>query len=324
MPNEVLMERNKHNVKVKLDPTDNKRLAALCGEIHKNIKFIEEFFEVSISSRGNSFKIYGDTNAVVMAQLALENLYKDTETKSNLDNDHIHLTLSGIKKTWNHKNTKVEDSKTLCGYVKAKSQNQIPYLNNINNNDITFAIGPSGTGKTFLAAAVAVDALLMNEVKRIILIRPAVEAGEKLGFLPGDLHQKVDPYLRPLLDSIISLMNVEKVDRLLEKNIIEIAPLAYMRGRTLNEAFIILDEAQNTTKEQMKMFLTRIGFGSKVIITGDISQIDLPKNQESGLKNAINVLADIDKISFTYLKSKDVIRHPIVEAVVNAYDKHEK
>lgn len=324
MPNEVLMERNKHIVKVKLEPADNKRLATLCGELHRNIKYIEEFFDVSISSRGNSFKITGDNKAIIMAQSALETLYKDTATKSNLDNDYIHLSLSGIKKTWNNETTEIEDSKTLCGYVKAKSKNQTTYLNNINNNDITFAIGPSGTGKTFLAAAVAVDALLMNEVKRIILIRPAVEAGEKLGFLPGDLHQKVDPYLRPLLDSIISLMNVEKVDRLLEKNIIEVAPLAYMRGRTLNEAFIILDEAQNTTKEQMKMFLTRIGFGSKVIVTGDISQIDLPKNQESGLKNAINILSNIDKISFTYLKSKDVIRHPIVEAVVNAYDKHEK
>jgi phosphate starvation-inducible PhoH-like protein len=318
------MDKDKSSVKLKLEPDNNERLASLCGHLHNNIKIIESFFHVTISSRGNSFKIVGSSDEIILAQIALETLYKDTDKYNELSADHIHLSISEIKKSWDQDRPSEKDTKTLCGYVKAKSKNQHAYLENIHNNDITFAIGPSGTGKTFLAAAVAVDSLQMNHVKRIILIRPAVEAGEKLGFLPGDLNQKVDPYLRPLLDSIISLMNVEKVDKLLEKNIIEIAPLAYMRGRTLNEAFIILDEAQNTTKEQMKMFLTRIGFGSKVIITGDISQIDLPKNQESGLKNAIKVLADIDQISFTYLQSKDVIRHPIVEAVVNAYEKHEK
>jgi phosphate starvation-inducible protein PhoH and related proteins len=312
-----------HKLKFELKPLDNERLALVCGQTHKFIKIIETFFNVKISSRGNSFKISGSSDAIIMTQLAIEQLYADTEGNRCLTADNIHLTLASIEKSWGSETASTSSSLSFCGHVTAKSKNQQEYLENIKTHDITFAIGPSGTGKTYLAAAVATDALQMNEVKRIILIRPAVEAGEKLGFLPGDLSEKVDPYLRPLLDSITSLMTPEKVNKLLEKNIIEIAPLAYMRGRTLNEAFIILDEAQNTTKEQMKMFLTRVGFGSKVIITGDISQIDLPKNQVSGLKHAVEVLADIDMISFTYLKSKDVIRHPIVEAIVNAYERHE-
>ena len=207
--------------------------------------------------------------------------------------------------------------------VTAKTYNQEQYISNIKNHEVNFAIGPSGTGKTFLAAAYAINELMNNNVKRLILVRPAVEAGEKLGFLPGDLNQKVDPYLKPLLDSLAYLISAEKINYYIEKNIIEIAPLAYMRGRTLKDSFIILDEAQNTTKEQMKMFLTRIGFGSKTIVTGDISQIDLPKHELSGLKHVINILSDVDEISFTYLKPQDIIRHPIVEKIVSAYEKHE-
>ena len=314
-----------HSLKCTLHPSDNNRLSSLCGQMHCNIKIIEKYLSVRIRSRGDTFKISGSSDAILLTQMVLEQLYADTQKHSTLNNEHIHLTISELQKSWDKNTASVptDASRTYCGHVRAKSKNQQIYLKNIQNHDINFAIGPSGTGKTFLAAAVAVDALLMQEVKRIILIRPAVEAGEKLGFLPGDLNQKVDPYLRPLLDSITDLMHADKVNKLLEDNTIEIAPLAYMRGRTLNDAFIILDEAQNTTKEQMKMFLTRIGFGSRAIITGDISQIDLPKNQESGLKHAVDILSELDQISFTYLKSHDVIRHPIVEAIVNAYDKHE-
>lgn len=307
-----------------LDTVDNQRLALLCGETHKHIRLIEKFFDVKITLRGSQFKIKGPPDAIIQTQIAIEQLYHDTKKTTQFNKEHIYLTLTSTQKAWDKSTASTQPENYQCGAIQAKSKNQERYLYDIEHHDITFAIGPSGTGKTYLAAAYAAHALQMHSVQRIILVRPAVEAGEKLGFLPGDLSEKVDPYLRPLLDAITDLMSPERVNKLIEKQVIEIAPLAYMRGRTLNNAFIILDEAQNTTTAQMKMFLTRIGFGAKVVITGDISQIDLPSHQQSGLQHAVKVLSDVDQIAFSYLQSKDVIRHPIVEAIVNAYERHEK
>jgi len=307
-----------------LDTVDNQRLALLCGETHKHIAIIEKFFGVNITMRGNQFKVKGEPDAIIQTQIAIEQLYNDTKKSQQFSKDQIYLTLTSTQKSWDKSTASSHPGTYQCGPIQAKSKNQEQYLHNIEHHDITFAIGPSGTGKTYLAAAYAAHALQMHSVQRIILVRPAVEAGEKLGFLPGDLSEKVDPYLRPLLDAITDLMSPERVNKLIEKQVIEVAPLAYMRGRTLNNAFIILDEAQNTTTAQMKMFLTRVGFGAKVVITGDVSQIDLPSHQQSGLQHAVKVLSDIDQIAFSYLQSKDVIRHPIVEAIVNAYECHEK
>ena len=237
------------------------------------------------------------------------------------DNDYQNAEDRGSVGAIYHK---ANNFKTKRGFVKARTSNQSDYISKISSHDVSFGIGPAGTGKTYLAVAAAVDALERNEIRRIILTRPAVEAGEKLGFLPGDLSQKVDPYLRPLYDALFEMLGFEKVEKLIERQIIEIAPLAYMRGRTLNDSFIILDEAQNTTVEQMKMFLTRIGFNSKAVITGDPSQIDLPRNVRSGLKHAIEVLKGIEEIGFTFFEASDVVRHPVVAAIVNAYDAYDK
>ena len=286
---------------------------------------IERFFSISIKNRGHNFIIKGDEEKIIQAQLTLEQLYQNTIDIEHIDIDEIRLLMCEINKSSQEKSISKKYASIIGKSlnVTAKTYNQEQYISNIKNHEVNFAIGPSGTGKTFLAAAYAINELMNNNVKRLILVRPAVEAGEKLGFLPGDLNQKVDPYLKPLLDSLAYLISAEKINYYIEKNIIEIAPLAYMRGRTLKDSFIILDEAQNTTKEQMKMFLTRIGFGSKTIVTGDISQIDLPKHELSGLKHVINILSDVDEISFTYLKPQDIIRHPIVEKIVSAYEKHE-
>ena len=285
---------------------------------------------VEINYRNNHFKIVGEAKICLSVNNLLKTLYVETQSLKgstpDLEPDRVHL---GIQGAINHEAELPKDDKDLYiktkrGVIKPRNPNQNSYVTNIISHDICFGVGPAGTGKTYLAVAAAVDALERQEVRRILLTRPAVEAGEKLGFLPGDLSQKVDPYLRPLYDALFEMLGFEKVERLIERNIIEVAPLAYMRGRTLNDAFIILDESQNTTIEQMKMFLTRIGFNSHAVITGDITQIDLPKHQKSGLRHAIEVLSEIEEISFNFFQAKDVVRHPIVGRIVEAYEEHEQ
>ncbi len=314
---------------IALEPADNTRILSLCGPFDDNIKQLERRLGIDISRRDNQFRITGRTMTVNAAAKILLTLYVDTAPvrgeSHDIDPEKIHLAIkeTGVLE-------QVSDSvpdygkainiKTKRGVIKPRTPNQAQYISNILTHDITFGIGPAGTGKTYLAVAAAVDALERQEIRRILLTRPAVEAGEKLGFLPGDLSQKVDPYLRPLYDALFEMLGFEKVEKLIERNVIEVAPLAYMRGRTLNDAFIILDESQNTTSEQMKMFLTRIGFNSKAVITGDATQIDLPRNIKSGLRHAIDVLAEVDEISFNFLNSEDVVRHPVVARIVNAYE----
>jgi phosphate starvation-inducible PhoH-like protein len=314
--------------KVTLIPFDNRRLADLCGQFDEHLRQIESFLGVEINNRGNVFKIIGPQHSIQTASEVLEQLYKATEQKGNISSTQIYLLLQTSTNEAERRKSQLDFDKatikTKQMHILPRSTNQYYYLKNIMENDINFGIGPSGTGKTFLAVACAVSALEKGEVKRIVLVRPAVEAGEKLGFLPGDMAQKIDPYLRPLYDALYEMLGVESVTKLIEKNTIELAPLAFMRGRTLNDAFIILDESQNTTKEQMKMFLTRIGFGSKAVITGDITQIDLPKNSYSGLRHVISVLKDIEEITFTFFQAQDVVRHPLVQQIVKAYDNHER
>jgi len=310
-----------------IDPVDNSRLVNLCGQFDEHLKQVERRLAVKISNRGNQFKIEGLEKDINVTQMVLEALYKETES-AILDNQKVHLFLqdAGIEDMLNtHKSSGDEISIiTNRGQVKPRGENQRLYLNRILNHDINFGIGPAGTGKTYLAVACAVQALQENKVRRLVLTRPAVEAGENLGFLPGSLSQKIDPYLRPLYDALYDMLGYEKVNKLIERNVIEVAPLAFMRGRSLNESFIILDEAQNTTAAQMKMFLTRIGFGSTAIVTGDITQIDLPGKQISGMEHSLKVLKKVKGISFTWFNSKDVVRHPLVQRIVNAYDKFDK
>lgn len=310
-------------------PEDNRRLANLCGELDEHIKLIEKRLGIEIHNRGSKFQLSGDTDSVNTASNILKNLYKTTSNDTMLTPNEIHLALQDAGGNGsirspdfgaNAANGKDWVIATKRSVIKPRGENQKKYVQNIHINDVNFGIGPAGTGKTYLAVACAVNALEKDEVRRIVLVRPAVEAGEKLGFLPGDMAQKVDPYLRPLYDALYEMLGFETVDRLIEKNIIEVAPLAYMRGRTLNDAFIILDESQNTTKEQMKMFLTRIGFGSHAVITGDASQVDLPHGKLSGLVHAIEVLDGIKEIGFTYFKAQDVVRHTLVQRIVEAYD----
>lgn len=309
-------------------PDNNERLANLCGNLNAHLHLVERHFAVEIANRGTQFKIIGEEKAEAAAKLVLEHLY-DATAEEILDEDVVRLTLHGanfdVASAINTAHTQRKEVvlKNKRGMIRGRSLNQQQYLNEISENAINFGIGPAGTGKTFLAVASAVDALERQTIRRIILVRPAVEAGERLGFLPGDLTQKVDPYLRPLYDALYEMLGFEMVLKLIERNVIEIAPLAFMRGRTLNDAFIILDEAQNTTVEQMKMFLTRLGFNSTAVITGDISQIDLPKHVKSGLKNAMHVLEGVEGISMTFFDSKDVVRHPLVAKIINAYQKAE-
>ena len=312
------------SIELHIEPADNLRLANLCGQFDEHIRLMERRLGVEINNRGSHFQVIGDESSTQLAKSVINKLYDATEAGA-LSVKEVHLCLqeSGFVDNTGIPEAPVEEvivslRKTQ---VKGRGPNQVQYLKNMLRYDINFGIGPAGTGKTFLAVACAVNALEKQNVRRVVLTRPAVEAGERLGFLPGDLAQKIDPYLRPLYDALYEMLGFEKVAKLVERSVIEIAPLAYMRGRTLNDAFIILDEAQNTTVEQMKMFLTRIGLGSTAVITGDISQVDLPSNCKSGLRHVINVLKDIDGISFNFFSAQDVVRHPLVQRIVTAYEK---
>jgi len=311
---------------ISLEPADNTRLANLCGQFDEHLRQIERRLGVEINNRGNHFRIIGDGESVRATAEVLKDLYRVSAAETLSPNRvHLYLQESGVEALLEEE-LDVEEVviRTKRGVVKGRGPNQKRYLHNIVSHDINFGIGPAGTGKTYLAVACAVEALERDEVRRVILTRPAVEAGERLGFLPGDLAQKVDPYLRPLYDALYEMLGFERVAKLIERNVIEVAPLAYMRGRTLNEAFIILDEAQNTTPEQMKMFLTRIGFGSTAVITGDVTQIDLPRGAASGLRQVVEVLKDVEGISFTFFLAKDVVRHPLVQRIVGAYDQFDR
>ena len=305
-----------------LDATDTERLMNLSGQFDQHLKQIENRLGVDISNRGNLFQISGSPSAVQQTINVLQDLYRET-AESVLNPEAVHLFLQEANLEKIEANT-ADDVKirTRKGYIKPKGLAQSQYIQNIRTHDVTFGIGPAGTGKTWLAVACAVEALERDEVRRLVLVRPAVEAGERLGFLPGDLSQKIDPYLRPMYDALYEMLGIEKVNKLIERNVIEVAPLAYMRGRTLNDAFILLDEAQNTTTEQMKMFLTRLGFGSSAVITGDITQIDLPRQQKSGLKQVVEILEGVKGISFNWFSGRDVVRHKLVQRIVEAYEYH--
>lgn len=320
------MEITQTTQQIRLAPAEAKALAALCGQLDENIKLIEKRLDVSIKYRAELFDISGeDSEHVAATKTLLLNLYREALANTEITPETIHLYLqeSAVESLSSNKRDKGDQLviKTRKAFIKPKGKNQQSYVKQIRKHDINFGIGPAGTGKTYLAVACAVEALEADRVERIMLVRPAVEAGEKLGFLPGDLSQKIDPYLRPLYDALYEMLGFELVDKLIEKNVIEIAPLAFMRGRTLNNAFIILDESQNTTREQMKMFLTRIGFGSTAVITGDTTQVDLPRGTTSGLAQAMHVLRDVNGISMTLFNSTDVVRHPLVQRIVEAYDK---
>ncbi len=325
-----------------LEPQENDRLQSLCGAFDENIKLIEKEFNLNISRNNFTFTVKSnDENPkshheqlIDRAAKLIQTLYVETAPikgkVKELDLEDVHIALQESRmlsqagsESCSENHVYSTTIKTKRGLIKPRGENQIQYLHNILTHDISFGIGPAGTGKTFLAVAAAVEALERQEIRRILLTRPAVEAGEKLGFLPGDLGQKIEPYLRPLYDALFEMLGFERVQKLMERNVIEIAPLAYMRGRTLNDSFIILDESQNTTVEQMKMFLTRIGFNSKAVITGDVTQIDLPRSTKSGLRHAMEVLSKVSELSFNYFESKDIVRHPVVAKVVQAYEEWE-
>ncbi len=309
---------------VVLEPADNSRLANLCGQFDEHLRQIEKRLNVDITSRGNRFRITGNAGAAQIGSKVIKSLFKLTGSE-NLDPERVHICLQeSVMKDAGAADLDAEggvyEIQTRRKLIRARGRNQRGYLKNIRDHDLAFGIGPAGTGKTYLAIAGAIDALESEQVRRIVLVRPAVEAGERLGFLPGDMSQKVDPYLRPMYDALYDMLGAEQVLRLIERNVIEVAPLAFMRGRSLNEAFVILDEAQNTSVAQMKMFLTRIGFGSRAVVTGDITQIDLPAGQVSGLKNAIRILGEVEGIGFTWFSPNDVVRHELVQRIVEAYE----
>lgn len=308
-----------------LEPNDARHLALLCGQLDQHLRQIEQRLGVSVRARGNQFNVSGPEAEVALASALLIDLYGDVCIGVGLSPESLHLQLQqAVQESLEEGSGGVVENipviRTKRASIKPRGMNQQAYVRTIGHNDINFGIGPAGTGKTYLAVACAVEALISDRVRRILLVRPAVEAGEKLGFLPGDLNQKIDPYLRPLYDALYEMLGFETVSKYIERNIIEVAPLAFMRGRTLNNAFIILDEAQNTTREQMKMFLTRIGFGSTAVITGDATQIDLPRGVPSGLTHVMKVLDGVEGLGFTYFQSKDVVRHPMVQRIVEAYE----
>ena len=307
-----------------LDPLDNERLANLCGPFDEHLRHLERRLGVEINNRGNTFQLRGSAEIVQATEQIIEDLYESTRDVSLSAADvHLQLQETGVAELSQAPCADIT-VRTRRSLVKARGASQRLYLERIRKHDINFGIGPAGTGKTYLAVASALEALERDRVRRLCLVRPAVEAGERLGFLPGDMAQKVDPYLRPLYDALYEMLGFERVAKYIDRNVIEVAPLAFMRGRTLNESFIILDEAQNTTVEQMKMFLTRVGFGSTTVVTGDITQIDLPKGRVSGLRHVMDVLGDVDEISFTHFNSKDVVRHPLVGRILDAYESHEQ
>lgn len=318
------------SIQFELTPVDNQRLVKLCGPVNEYIRQIEGFFDVQIKNRSNQFEITGDGRRLKKVKNAIQTIYNlaDNETLTPATvqlylNDNVEQkSISSFLSDENASNSLISTSNRR-GRISGRGEHQRQYLQQINNHDLTIGVGPAGTGKTYLAVSSAVDALDNDLVDRLILVRPAVEAGERLGFLPGDLAQKIDPYLRPMYDALFEMMGQQKVAKLVERNVIEIAPLAYMRGRTLSDAFIILDEAQNTTIDQMKMFLTRIGFGSKAVITGDITQVDLPREKTSGLRHALKILSDIDGVGVTRFQKNDIVRHPLVKKIVHAYEQDE-
>ena len=306
-----------------LAPADNVRLVELCGPLDEHLHQIEARLGVEVRRRGNRFQIIGLPAAIKRAEAVLQDLYARAQ-REPVDSERVHIALQELDMDGNEAGAGEPSDelkvRTARGAVRARGANQTEYLNNVRSHDLTFGIGPAGTGKTYLAVACAVESLQSDLVRRIVLVRPAVEAGERLGFLPGDLSQKVDPYLRPMYDALYEMLGFERVAKLIERNVIEVAPLAFMRGRSLNDSFVILDEAQNTTNEQMKMFLTRIGFGSKAVVTGDITQVDLPNSKASGLRTVIDILRGVRGIAFTMFSSKDVVRHPLVQRIVQAYE----
>ena len=309
---------------VLLAPADNMRLVELCGPLDEHLHLIESRLSVEVRRRGNRFQLVGSPAAIDRAEIVLQGLYARSQ-REPVDSERVHIALQELD--MNAAGAQGTSSgadelkvRTARGAIRARGTNQTEYLNHVRTHDLTFGIGPAGTGKTYLAVACAVEALQSEKVRRIVLVRPAVEAGERLGFLPGDLSQKVDPYLRPMYDALYEMLGFERVAKLIERNIIEVAPLAFMRGRSLNDSFVILDEAQNTTNEQMKMFLTRIGFGSKAVVTGDITQVDLPNARQSGLRAVIDILRGVRGIAFTMFTSRDVVRHPLVQRIVQAYE----
>lgn len=316
-----------------LEPADNNRLANLCGQFDEHLRQIERRLQVEIASRGNRFCVTGNEGAARIGSDVIRSLFSMTDSE-HLDPQRVHMCLQesvmndGQVADAEHPSENESDGErdsvieiqTRRKKIRSRGANQYAYMKNIRDYDLSFGIGPAGTGKTYLAVASAIDALESEQVRRIVLVRPAVEAGERLGFLPGDLSQKVDPYLRPMYDALYDMLGSEQVGRLIERNVIEVAPLAFMRGRSLNDSFVILDEAQNTSVAQMKMFLTRIGFGSHSVVTGDITQIDLPSDQQSGLKNAMKILSDVKGVAFTHFTPSDVVRHELVQRIVEAYE----
>ena len=314
------------SIQFELTPVDNQRLQNLCGPYNKHIQQLEDYYGVKINCRSNQFEISGDGRRLKTVKSAIETLYNVAANESLSPatvqlylNDDFENEMDSFSADENGSDT-TRHIKNRRGKISGRGRSQQQYLEQIQTHDLTIGVGPAGTGKTYLAVSSAVDALENDLVDRLILVRPAVEAGERLGFLPGDLAQKIDPYLRPMYDALFEMLGQQKVAKYIERNIIEIAPLAYMRGRTLNDAFIILDEAQNTTIDQMKMFLTRIGFGSKAVVTGDISQVDLPREKTSGLRHALKILTDIDDVGVTRFQKDDIVRHPLVKKIVHAYE----